>query len=459
MTVPTIRIFISSPGDVAEERDKARRVVADLQRQFGSRVQLETVLWEDLALPATASFQETIDLILHQRPIDIAVFILWSRLGSQLGSKLTRPDGTPYRSGTEREFDLMLAAFEQSGQTRPTILAYTRLDDETWRQKLSQSPGDRLEEMLSQRKLAEAFIREQFTDSDGRNLRAFHSYQTPATFAHRLKTHLRQHLAELLEGDSAAAQWDGCPYRSLEVFDIEHSPIFLGRDNETIDIIERLADQRRAGCPFVVILGSSGSGKSSLARAGVAATLLNDPQDEQIQAWRVAVFLPSVHSGTRHDDPPTNISAAANANPNGNDTSTAYELLLGLLRVLAPALPTLRTVSLEAIANGLVRDPSLTVELSLRPAFDAAAKEAGGVIKILLVLDQMEELWTDHRITPESREQFLVAVEALARSQLVSVVATLRSDFYAQAQQSPTFVRLKRDRGQIDLVAPDLASL
>ena len=127
----TLRIFISSPGDVAEEREKAKQVIADLQRRYGDAATLVPVLWEDLAIPATASFQEGIDFVLSERHrIDIAVFILWSRLGSPLGACIQKPDGTPYLSGTEREFDLMLTAFEQSGGKIPVILAYTRRDEE-----------------------------------------------------------------------------------------------------------------------------------------------------------------------------------------------------------------------------------------------------------------------------------------------------------------------------------------
>ncbi len=108
-TRQTVRIFISSPGDVAEERDQARHVIEGLERQYPGAT-LQPVLWEDLALPATASFQETIDFLLQRRPIDVAVFILWSRLGSPLGAASNRLDGTPYRSGTEREFDLRRAS-------------------------------------------------------------------------------------------------------------------------------------------------------------------------------------------------------------------------------------------------------------------------------------------------------------------------------------------------------------
>ena len=112
--------FISSPGDVAEERAKARQVIASLQLRYEQQVLLTPVLWEDLAIPATASFQEGIDLVLAERGrIDIAVFILWSRLGSSLGPAIKKPDGSSYLSGTEREFDLMLGAFEQSGRKMP----------------------------------------------------------------------------------------------------------------------------------------------------------------------------------------------------------------------------------------------------------------------------------------------------------------------------------------------------
>jgi hypothetical protein len=62
--VKAIRIFISSPGNVAEERDKAKQVIAALQRQYGDEVLLVPVLWEDLPLGADASFQQGIDLVL-----------------------------------------------------------------------------------------------------------------------------------------------------------------------------------------------------------------------------------------------------------------------------------------------------------------------------------------------------------------------------------------------------------
>ena len=59
-----VRIFISSPGDVQEERDRARSIIDQLKRRYAGRMELEAVLWEDIPLQATMSFQEGIDVVL-----------------------------------------------------------------------------------------------------------------------------------------------------------------------------------------------------------------------------------------------------------------------------------------------------------------------------------------------------------------------------------------------------------
>ncbi|MFA7173701.1 MAG: hypothetical protein WC340_09840 [Kiritimatiellia bacterium] len=58
----TIRIFISSPGDVAEERDRVKRVVEGLRKRYAGRLALETALWEELPpTQADTPFQEGIE--------------------------------------------------------------------------------------------------------------------------------------------------------------------------------------------------------------------------------------------------------------------------------------------------------------------------------------------------------------------------------------------------------------
>lgn len=122
----TIRIFISSPGDVAEQRTRARQVVQGLRKRYAQFFELKPILWEEMALELGLAFQQGIDAKLTVRlNIDIAVFILWSRLGSPVGAGILREDDSEYRSGTERELDLMMRARQESGGARPRILAYT----------------------------------------------------------------------------------------------------------------------------------------------------------------------------------------------------------------------------------------------------------------------------------------------------------------------------------------------
>lgn len=434
---PTFRIFISSPGDVAEERDKARQVVAALQRHYGDEVTLAPVLWEDLPLGADASFQQGIDLVLsREQGIDIAVFILWSRLGSPLGAMVTRRDGTPYRSGTERELDLMFEARRQSGGQRPHILAYVRKDDDGFRRRLQSVPSERLEEEVRQQRLAQEFITESFHDTETQtNLRAFHTYPEPVTFSTRLKVHLRELIDARLESTAPQARpWEGEPYRAFDVFEVEHADIYFGREREVADLEALL--RRRRECAFVAVVGASGSGKSSLVRAGLASTLLRFNFDESVSQWRHAIMVPGACDG---------------------------ELLLGLARCFCAdtALSELRANGLtpEVLAESFAESPQSTLRLAIAPAFQRAAATRPAAVKLLLIVDQLEELHTDRRLTAQSRDQFYRCLHALATSGHFWVVATLRSDFYALTQQDRSFLELKGSDGQMDLPPPEPSAL
>src|ERR1700749_1958066 len=73
------RVFISSPGDVAEERKRAKAVVDDLEHILG--VPLRAWVWEDEVSPGDGPPQGLVDEALDS--YDIYVGIMWKRLGSQ----------------------------------------------------------------------------------------------------------------------------------------------------------------------------------------------------------------------------------------------------------------------------------------------------------------------------------------------------------------------------------------
>lgn len=441
----TIRIFISSPGDVHEEREKARRVVNTLQREFEDRMLLQLVTWEDMALSAADSFQAGIDEKLRTNyPIDISIFVFWWRLGSPLSEVITRRDGRPYRSGTEREFDFMLERVEENRRNsckEPDILVYFRQDDKGFTDELSRVGQEKWEGMFQQRKLLTQFFKENFQDDQGHNTRSHYQFELPVEFAEQLYLHLHALLDQLdLEGSSIV--WHEAPYRGLAVFDVHHAPIFRGREKEIYDVHQRLRVRAAESCSFVCIVGASGSGKSSLARAGVASKLLYRSFDEAVKEWRYALFYPSGKE---------NLFAALVdclvASPETEDESSRLPNPLPALAVEA------RRQKLQMyLEDG---NAGAAGEL-LERVFEAEEANVHGKISVLLVLDQMEELWSNKKISPEP---FLQAVEILAHLPGFAVLATLRSDFYPHAQESPAFLRLKGDRGHFDLTRPGETAL
>jgi hypothetical protein len=82
------------------------------------------------------------------------------------------------------------------------------------------------------------------------------------------------------------------PLSSLEAFQFLHAPVFCGRTHAIGEVLDRLRRKAAQGRPFVLILGASGSGKSSLAMAGVLPLLVKPGTIEGVGLWRRVVFRP-----------------------------------------------------------------------------------------------------------------------------------------------------------------------
>jgi Novel STAND NTPase 1 len=433
-----IRVFISSPSDVRSERLIAERLIQRLHVEFSYHFRVEPVLWEREPLVATEHFQAS---LVPPSETDIVVVILWSRLGVSLPID-TFPGRVTGRvvTGTEWEFEDALSAYRRRGL--PHLLFYRK----TAPVMASLDDPDAVRQQLHQKQLVQDFVKRWFVDSDAKTLTAaFREFTTASEFEDMLGTHLRELLQRRLENAESVEprggiRWhQGSPYRGLEVFELSHAQIFFGRARERTEIRELLVRRIEAKNAFLLIFGASGSGKSSIVRAGLLADLTLPGMIGDVALCRYALFRPS--------DAPD-------------------DLLMGLAAALmAPAaLPELGELrhDVSRLATLLCDAPqhlATPIEAALARAAAHAHLTERGEARIVLVIDQLEEIFTIDRIDANDRAAFVTAIDALARSGLIWVVATMRSDFFQRLPELPLLSTMSSGEGRYLLGPPDAVAL
>jgi hypothetical protein len=269
-----VRIFISSPGDVADERQRALAVVKRLQPEFDGVLSLEPLLWEQEPLLATADFQSQI-----RSPADFDIFatIIGRRLGSPLGLQFTRQDGSTYSSGTEFEFEMAVAGYHASG--KPELLFYRK-----------SLPAD--EPVSPQLEKVSAFFRKWFAGGeDGTTIGAYHTFSKAEEFEVLFTEHLRHMLHRFIPRPNNIP----APISS-----------FVGR----IDLISTISSLiRRDDVRLVSLFGAKGAGKSRLGLRTVRG-LLGDFED--------GVFLLNLEYSDQENLLPEKILAALEITPQGD---------------------------------------------------------------------------------------------------------------------------------------------
>ncbi|MGW1072852.1 caspase, EACC1-associated type [Streptomyces sp. NPDC002537] len=194
-----------------------------------------------------------------------------------------------------------------------------------------------------------------------------------------------------------------CPYPGMEPFRPEDHAHFFGREDVTGRLLDAVCAPGADGRPLVLV-GSSGAGKSSLLRAGLLAGL-----DHRRGAGRPDVPWPALLLPAPGPHPLRTL-AERWAHATGHPADEVHEALAAGERLPAP-----------------------------RPGFPACR---------LLVVDQFEETFT--RCTdPEERARFIGALCAAEDDPAVRprVVLGLRADHYGSCLAHPELVRAL-ERGQ-----------
>lgn len=229
-----------------------------------------------------------------------------------------------------------------------------------------------------------------------------------------------------------------CPYRGLEPFELEHASNFFGRKAMIQKVLDKLRETN-----FVAVVGPSGCGKSSLVRAGVLDVLKKEARSSQSGNWEFKIFRPS-------EDP-------------------MREMARVLVDLLDPAMtPTNRLTETRKLADGLFAGIHVAVGYPqlLAPDQAVTGAERFGVLiadvlanihtqnpdlhRLVLVLDQFEEVFTLCRDNTLCRA-FLAILLTASRTPWITVILTLRADFYGRVLAEPQLAE-RVDAGLVNVL-------
>jgi hypothetical protein len=489
-----IDIFVSSPEDVQKERSLVERTIRAVAAEFGVPITVTYSNWlrhhqpsdkiaaqsangsEDGRTWLCPCFWEYKDSELDQEyreqipntgSYDLVISILWSRLGTRLSPAFIMPDGSQPKTANEYEIAWVLDQVKRSPGF-PELRVYRN-------RSVPSTP-------LQAKPQREAFFREWdavqefFAAWEKKNAfaDACSSYSDLQEFESLFRAHFRDFLTRQLEKEIVPRKqpigghyWKSEPFLGLQCFTFEQAPIFHGRTKAVGDVLDALAKQANAKTPFVLILGTSGSGKSSLVRAGVLPLLTEIGTTGGEGPWRHAMTRPG--SG---GDPFDSLAAALLVNtalpelqrPKQRDDwrKLATELREDPNKVALQIKELIDRISAQELDQLLNREKDQTpvpgrIE-SAELARHRKLRRAKPKAQIALFIDQLEELFTSG-YSLELQHQYLAAVADLVRSQSVYVIAALGSNYYATYQQFPELVTLTNPSGRFDLQTPTRAEI
>lgn len=449
-----LRVFIGGPDDTGAESTitaRAARVLAAHYERTG-QFEIEVYRWngEDraTAFGAQEDGQGRIDAKLSSDKADIVIVVFKDRLGTP-----TRRGGQDYASYSAYELETALAA---SGPSKPrtAVLRFNLRQEEE--AKLTHAAamdltGKALQKRLKElkagkdsRRQIEGYLNATRARFERLNVM---TYESTRAFENLVGDFLAGALFELsqlppppveppspMPPRADRVKFPGYPFRSMQSLGYDDHDLFHGRDAKVAELAGRLRDPR---VHFLCLAGPSGAGKSSLLKAGLIGDMIaRRHADRDAPLWLI-------------DMQP------------GRDPFDALEKAVGGIACCSGGkqehASPIRTAALGRLLSENCRHQQRQVAETLERFVIQPLRSLGRGREpdILLVVDQLEELWTKAEDQGERREAFLRLLAAAVGSANVRVLATLRSDMIPSFEEAKLVAEiLGGGSGAIELLTP-----
>ncbi|MBB1270517.1 winged helix-turn-helix domain-containing protein [Shewanella sp. SR44-3] len=262
------------------------------------------------------------------------------------------------------------------------------------------------------------------------------------------------------------ASWQGeSPFPGLRPYQAKDAQVFFGRSAQISTLLGRISQQVKFGRAFCLLLGPSGSGKSSLVNAGVLPNLMGRNGYDGIGVYsNTTLDLADVSKDRLMTD-----LASAMLDWDINDT------------------PVFEGFSADRLAALLEEDPQQVIALchsalthnvqshnTQEPADSASEQSKDGALEneglvakqsnyatplLALFVDRLEVLLSSPQFSQPQRETFVALLETLANSGAILVLSACRNDFYPSLVNYPSLMAGKSSGAHFDLAPPTRAEL